>query len=375
MLQLVGGKNGEGYLHALSRTWDLFASLKQMPVKSALARVRKRISFEFFKDQFDQIINEYECHRRTWRGPRVYASDGDRYELPRSEDLLSHDYRGYPFSKTQETHYLHMYAVHCYDVLSGVTKDFRYSTRNDEFQLALEAATAVESRCVTLYDRLFFSADLVRAHRCSQSYFIARLKTGIRGVPKEINDFAKGCRRNDRLEVDGELIELVKIKNPKTGKNLVFATNLARSRFKNKEIASLYALRWEVETNNRDISSTIKMEQWHSRFKNGILQEIYAALWLMNQARIQMAGKLKQSCSLAELSDYKKANFKLVSDIILDNLKDLVRNRIGRVHHKLSFIITKSQERRKRRSRSYPRQLRRRPKVYLLASSAPRATK
>ncbi len=41
--------------------------------------------------------------------------------------------------------------------------------------------------------------------------------------------------------MEGVLVELVKIIHPKTKEAAIYATNLPRSRFKNKEIADLYA--------------------------------------------------------------------------------------------------------------------------------------
>lgn len=147
----------------------------------------------------------------------------------------------------------------------------------------MEIAVGLEEKSLTLYDRLFFCKDLVRAHQGSGSYFVARLKEDGLILP-EIIKFAKSSKRNLSFEFEGTLIHLVKLINPRTGEAALFATNLERSRFKNKEIGDLYALRWEVETANRDMTHTLKMEQWHSNFFNGILQEIYTVLWLMNQS-------------------------------------------------------------------------------------------
>jgi Transposase DDE domain len=372
LLHLVGGKNYEGYFHALSRTWDTDSDLKKMPVKSALTKVRGRVSFEFFEDQFVECIAAYEPHRRTWRDLRVYATDGDRYDLPRTEDILKEGYRGFPFSKTKETYCPQMYVVHCYDVLGGVTKEFRYSNKNEEVHAAVEIATTLESKSVTLYDRLFLGKDLIRAHATSKSHFVARCKEG---TFSEVREFFKSNKRNTSFTFEGVTIELVKIIHPKTGEVAVYATNLARSRFKNKEIAELYALRWEVETSNRDMTHTIKVEQWHSHFLNGILQELYTALWWMNQTRIQMAAPMRSRCTLKSLFTYAKSNFKLILDFILDSLKDLAANRINRVHRRLKILLEVSLENRKRRSRSLPRQVRRRPKIYKLASAVPRSVK
>lgn len=342
-----------------------------MPAKSALSQKRGRISFEFFKEQADDVIMKYEPHRRTWRGLRVYATDGDQYELPRTEDILNQGYRGYPCADDKETHYPRMYVVHCYDVLGGVTKAFRYSSRNEEMYNAMEIAVGLEEKSLTLYDRLFFCKDLVRSHQGSGSYFVARLKEDGLILP-EIIAFAKSSNRNFSFEFEGTIIHLIKVVNPRTGEAALFATNLERSRFRNKEINDLYALRWESETANRDMTHTLKMEQWHSHFLNGILQEIYTVLWLMNQARIQMAQALRKRCNLSQLFDYTKSNFKLIVDFILDSLEDLTMKKHLRIGRRLKYLLEISSEHRKRRSRSYPRQVKKSRKIYPSASTVPR---
>lgn len=373
VLNLISGAKNEGYFHALKDTWDIDGDLKDMPAKSALSKKRGRVSFGFFKDELDSAITGYEPHRRTWKGMHVYGTDGDQYELPRTEDILDNGYRGYPCANNMETHYPRMYVVHCYDVLGGVTKAFRYSNENDEVRLAVEIAGSLERKSLTLYDRLFISGDLFRAHAANGSYAIARCREGVTFT--EINEFFASNKRNATFLIDDITIHLVKIVNPRTGEVAVFATNLPRKKFKNRDINDLYALRWECETANRDLSNTIKVEQWHSESLNGILQELYAALWLMNQARIQMAARMRQRCSLASLFGYAKANFKLISDFIMDSLEDLVFQRFRRVQRRLNELLDRSTERRRRRSRSYPRQVKYTRKTYPSASLVPREVK
>ncbi len=317
------------------------------------------------------MITKYEPHRRTWRGLRVYGTDGDQYELPRTDDILNQGYCGYPCADDKETHYPRMYVVHCYDVLGGVTKAFRYSNQNEEMHSAMEIAVGLEEKSLTLYDRLFFCKDLVRAHQGSGSYFVARLKEDGLIMP-EIIEFSKSSKRNFSFEFEGTIISLVKVVNPRTNEVALFATNLERSRFRNKEINDLYALRWDVETANRDMTHTLKIEQWHSHSLNGILQEIYTILWLMNQARIQMAQALQKRCTMVQLFNYAKSNFKLIVDFILDSLKDLTMKKYRRINRRLKFLLRISTEHRKRRSRSYPRQVKKSRKTYPSASTVPR---
>src|SRR5258708_10397139 len=373
VLNLVSGANNEGYLHALKDTWDIGGDLKEMPVKSALSKKRGRVSFEFFKDEFESTLASYEQHRRTWKGLRVYGTDGDQHELPRTQDILDNGYRGYRCANEMEMHYPRMYVVHCYDVLGGVSRAFRYSNENDEVSLAIEIASDLERKSLTLYDRLFVSGDLFRVHAINGSYALVRCREGV--TFSEINEFFASNKRNATFLIDDITVHLVKIVNPRNGDVAVYATNLPRKKFKNRDISDLYALRWECETANRDLSHTIKVEQWHSESINGILQELYAALWLMNQARIQMAARMRQRCSLASLFGYSKANFKLIADFIIDSLDDLVFGRFRRVQRRLNELLDRSTERRRRRSRFYPRQVKYTRKTYPSASLVPREVK
>ena len=304
---------------------------------------------------------------------RVYGTDGDQYELPCTDNILANDYLGYPCSDNKETHYPRMYVTHCYDVLSGVTKSFRYSNRNEEVHSAIEMATDLEENSLTLYDRLFVAADLFRIHDMNNSFAIVRCRDG--ATFTEINEFFQSKRRNGTFKIDEITIQLIKVVHPKTGSISVFATNLPRRRFKNLEINDLYALRWESETANRDMTATLKVEQWHSHSLNGVLQELYTALWLMNQTRIQMAKSMKQKCTLKTLFFYEKSNFKLIYNFILNSLKDLVDYRLGRVRRRLNILIKISKEKRIRRSRSYDRQTKYSKKSYPSASTVERRLK
>lgn len=59
-----------------------------LPVKSALSQIRKRISYLFFKDLFLEQNEKCHHYRRTWEGLYVYGTDGLQLTLPRSEDIV-----------------------------------------------------------------------------------------------------------------------------------------------------------------------------------------------------------------------------------------------------------------------------------------------
>ena len=230
------------------------------------------MSFEFFKSLFEEKISSFDPERPTWKGLRVYGCDGDQYEIPLSNDILDQGYRGYPCKNNKETYFPRMYVVHAYDVLSRVSKDIRYSPTNDEVHNSFEMASVFEKESVTLYDRLLFSKDMIRTHGMVGSYFVAKCKCG--STFNEVIEFFESKKRNSDFYIEGEKVLLIKKVNPKSGAIAVYATNLSRCKFTNKEIDELYALRWEVETSFRDLSHTLKIEQWHSKSLNGVLQEL-----------------------------------------------------------------------------------------------------
>lgn len=156
MVHLVSGKNHEGYMRVLLRTWlSLRRPVAEMPAKSALTQIRSRVSYQFFEDTFKKQIADFEALRPKYRGFHIYAIDGDQMTLPQSPDILRKGYRGYPCKDAKETYYPRMYVTHAVDVICGVTKDIAHSITNNECAAAVQMARSFEKNSITLYDRLY----------------------------------------------------------------------------------------------------------------------------------------------------------------------------------------------------------------------------
>lgn len=324
------------------------------PVKSALCKIRKRISFKFFFDIFISLLVEYEPHRRTHKGLRIYAIDGLQLLLPRTGDLIDNGYQGRRVSQHRHSHRLYMYLTHAYDVLGEVTKDLRYSGQLDEISDGVNMVQHFEKNSVTIYDRLYISRRIVAAHKDAGNYFLARARK--KGVIKPIQDFFKSKKRRMVVDIEGVKTTLIKIYNPKSKLDDVFATNLPDEWLTKSIIENLYAKRWEVENSFRVAVQTMRCEQWHSTHLNGILQELFTTFWLINFTRIQIA--LRQKPDKNPLSKvYSKPNFKFIIDWIIGVFPKILR-KIRGVLMPLKELINLSTETRRHRSRSYPRQLR-----------------
>lgn len=352
MIQLVSGKNSEGYSTALMKTFEGEYG-KALPHKGSFSKAREKVSSEFFKDIFSEQISGFDESRATWRGLKIYGIDGFEVILPRTEDILVEGYNGRQKSKYRKTYYPRMYMVHAYDVLSRVSKGLYQSDLLDELTGADHLVPNFENESLTLYDRLYFCRRTVKRHK--NNYFLARLKGGsnLKAVQKFINSNDK----RKTVKICGQDVHLFRIKNPKTNKKDYFATTLPLEWLNNTTIRQLYNQRWDVETSFKDMTESLKVEQWHSKTLNGCLQELYARMWLMNYTRIQIFFKSKfKKNSITR--KYKAANFKLILGWIERHFAKIFR-RVEGVLEPLEEIIKRTLECRKRHSRSYPRQIKR----------------
>ena len=323
--------------------------------------MRSRVSFGFFRDAFKKIIVQADDHRRTFRGYRLYGMDGLELVLPRTQDILDNGCVGKAVGQYRESHYPRMYVLHCYDVLSEVTKAVEYSNQNQELSMAEKIIPTLEEKSISLYDRAFPSGRLIIAHKDAGNGFIARLSTA---SFKEAVRLLKLKIKRRVTVIEGVKIRFIKIKNPKTGEYALFMTNLPAYWVDDQTITQLYGLRWEVENSFRDWVDTHKIEQWHSKKMNGILQEFFASLWLVNYTRIQILLESHEKQIDPLNTEYEKPNFKLILDTVIGRLRELFTHGPMALAETIQRLIKRTTAKRKRRSRSYKRVLRGSPSPY-----------
>lgn len=357
MIALIGGQNSEGYSHALMKVWSGKRGLRNAPAKSALCRIRKRISYLFFKDQFEKLIKKADEVRSTYLGLRIYAVDGQMLTLPKSKEITVAGFTGRAVSKYRESHYPKGFLTHAYDVLSGVTKDLRFTNRLHEQQDAEKMIEGFERESLTIYDRLYFGIRLVRAHYKRGNHFLFRLrKTACKEVAEFIAD-PKRAETSSFFLLGKYEVNLVRGRNLETKKDDIFATSLPLEILKPKLILKLYRLRWEVETSFLELTAITKAEQWHTRSVNGILQELYARFWIINYVKLETHVPTQKPVNPLK-DEYEKPNFRLLYNFILLMFpKILMRN--PKVLDDFERLRKRSRERRIHRKRRYPREIKR----------------
>ena len=382
VLALVTSTNREGYSFALQKAWDcLDKNVYQTPAKSSFSEAREKLSFEFFKDAFEDDLTRFRKGRKTYRGYDINAVDGSDLDLPASDDVLKGGYHGSMWSKEFETYYPKMHVVHAYDVVNGTVSIFKHSTKNSERALTREIAFDFSKKSLTIYDRLYCGHPTFKSHIEAGNLFLVRALTRGPHLPVCVREFLASSkvdqvatwipnklRRSEALEV-----RLIKITHPKTKEISVFVTNAPQRVFSRLELGKFYLKRWEIESSFKDLVATMKMDQWHSTKINGILQEIYCLLWITNAVKMQM-----QSVNAADdilAIDYIKSNFKLCMQFVMNNLKLLLRANQKRFFDLLEYWIIKTREKRRHRSRSYPRVVRSYGTGFNVDNKVPRASR
>jgi hypothetical protein len=226
--------------------------------------------------------------------------------------------------------------------------------------MADQIMPSLEPNSIVLHDRLYFSRRLIENFAMSGSYYIARCKT--EGGHKEIVEFAKSEARQAIVEIKGHKVHLFKVVNRKSKNVMVLATNLFFDWVTHETIYKLYYTRWEVETSFRDLVQSLKIEDFHAKNINGVLQELYARLWLMNFTKIQVMKSHRVHLNPGSYT-YTKPNYKILFSWVAKNLKGIIDNIID-LWHDFTQVVALTLEKRTRRSRTYPRELKYSGKMY-----------
>jgi hypothetical protein len=164
-----------------------------------------------------------------------------------------------------------------YDVLNGVVKDARENPTLNEIADAESMIAGLEDNSLTIYDRLYCCRRLILKHKDNHSYFLFRLKTN---MFLEMRSIMTSKQRRKSVVIDGVQMTVIKIFNHSTQEWGYFCSNLPMRLVTEKVITKMYGLRWEIENGFRDFTQTIRLEQWHSKFINGIRQEFYLPMHL-----------------------------------------------------------------------------------------------
>lgn len=285
------------------------------------------------------------------------AIDGTKYTLPASEELIElfgcqkcgiDNYSHYPLASITVL----------FNVKSKIASEIEINIGNsNEREELLRIIKSLGKKDLIITDRGYPSYKIIKVLLESGINFLIRITEN--GSFKAVDEFVKNNKKDEVVEMqspEGDILKvrIMKVEIP-SGEKRYFITNLMdKKKYNFKELSELYYERWEIEEHYKVNKELFKVENFHSKSKNGILQEIYAQLILSNMTRYMINESEDDTNKRDDVPSFKNAvcvvdrflnEISMITDI--DKIKILYKEMLDEI---------KSVRYKKIKWRKYPRQ-------------------
>lgn len=281
---------------------------------SSFFNARKRFSPYFFVD-VSQWVYSYVAARHShdlWFGYRIFAIDSSSITLPKE---LEKD--GFDSMNDCDSYYPMGMLTTILDLKLGLTYDSILSQHGDERANAYLLIKGLPEDSVLICDRGYFSFDFVYQAQKEKIDLIMRISR--ENSPVEIRDFIDSGSRQAILNITPSIpterksirsghmpkpIELRLISCKVKNSVVIIATTILDKSIKSDDIFNLYGARWGIEEEYKLLKTGLEVEKFRSKNLNGILQEIFASLLLMNLAHAIITLEKGPKIKLKERLEY-----------------------------------------------------------------------
>lgn len=298
VIALAASRNNEGYDTVLQSYFsglpkNRWGHPPKPPGRSALTASREKISWKAFEYLLSNLIENHcaSAGHKKILGHRAIAIDGTRLTLPDCRDLDRSEFFCSP-AQASSGELPFAVAVCGLEISSGAFMGAIVRGCNtDERALFQEYFSNFKESDLFVMDRGFTGFEMMEAIQDKKMFYLIRCQTGSeKWTPKDTLDFieefiATGATDQIR-EIVNESEEILRVRMvmywPKKGKPpMLLVTNLLdKNRYPARKLAELYGRRWEIETGFNRLKHMTNIEKFRARKGNGILQEIYAHLWV-----------------------------------------------------------------------------------------------
>lgn len=311
-----------------SELFQYFNYDSDLPTKSAFIQQRQKIKHEAFRCLFD-TFNESDHRNLLFHGYRLLACDGTEVNLPRNPADKETSAKANPNAKSYNV--LHVNAL--YDLLkctyTDYTIDLGLAAHESKAMLSMVEKLPEKSKTIIVADRGYGYLHGMYRLETSDLKYVIRVKDILSNnflaslnLPDSEFDltFSKiiTCSRKKCFRTDPDYLIVNKRGFFDFSENSFYplsfrvcrfqlpggsyeslVTNLLPQDFSIDMLKELYHLRWGIETSFRELKYSVGMMYFHARKLNSVLQEIHAAMIMMNFCkRIVHSVPLKQPKSL-----------------------------------------------------------------------------
>ena len=178
VFRLVFSKDRQGYAITLAELWDQCRALgvalpQAQPVAaSAVCNARAKLDETVFKSLHCKILEQAGLADagKRWKGHRIFAVDGTKINLPRP--LIEEGYR----TPSRLVHYPQGLVSCLYQLRSKIPVDFDLHAHENEREAALAHLKALSENDVVVYDRGYYSWEMLHAHAVRGLHPVFRIK-------------------------------------------------------------------------------------------------------------------------------------------------------------------------------------------------------
>lgn len=339
-----------------SELCEYFNDIDSLPTASALCQQRDKLDISAFQRIMHLFVNAFDDYK-TWKGYHVLACDGSDVNIVYDEkdvDTKRQNGNNKPFSqlhinglydcinhvfwdtsidtatKTRECSALtEMIMKHDYPTNSIITADRGYEKYN-LMACCIEnnQKFLIRTKDINVYSSILSNMNLPdEEFDLDVTKILTRKQTNETKANKQKYTFISNKSdfsyfgTKDYYEMN---LRVVRFKiTDDTYECLV--TNLTRDEFDLNELKKMYHMRWDIETAFKVLKYIIGMTSFHSKKRNFIQQEIYAAILLHCLINI-----ITERIEI-EQSDKRKHNYKVNLSTAVTNMRLWLRKLIGTV--------------------------------------------
>jgi len=298
IFRLTSSKNTQSYGTTIDDLWNNCERLKlTLPQKSSIApssfcAARRKLDEAVFKCVNGKILQAYAASssRYSWLGHRLFAVDGSKINLPRP--LIGCGYA----TPAKTAHYPQGLLSCLYQLKSRLPFDFDLAAHSSERLCALRHLEALQAGDVVVYDRGYFSCQLLHRHSRAGIHAIFRLQKNSGGAirafffsPQTETEITlmPSQAQSQSPNPDVLPLKLRLLKYTIAGSVFCLGTTLLDpQRYPLQELMDVYHGRWGIEELYKVSKRVIGIEDLHAKTERGVKQEIFANFVLITLNRL-----------------------------------------------------------------------------------------
>lgn len=378
IFRLVATRSKKGYGSTIDEVWEncrnqgLPLPQKKPIAPSTFGDARQKLDENIFKIINGRVIEEYG---RTFSyddfhffGHRLYAVDGSKINLP--HEMIAEGFK----ASNDKTHYPQGLLSCLYRLKAGIPCDFILTGDTNERRVSLTHHQVLNCGDIIVYDRGYFSYELLLAHVQQGLHAVFRLSASTCTVIEEFmasNELdrivtivpgksvsSKIAKINAKITLQPISLRLIKYRIE--NQDYFLGTTLVDQKYRHQDFQDIYHSRWGIEELFKTTKFVMASEEFHSRNLRGVRQEIYAQLALVTLNRIftnHSDDNHKAKAKTSKTKEKTMSNFKNSVCAFTRNIESLIIGTAQTLErglfNLLSTVIRRYQK--QRPNRSYPR--------------------